>query len=364
MRRSRLTALVAVAAVPLGILAACSGGGDEAAPAPSSTIPVTAKPEPEPIVVAPLTGLPLEDDALLDRPALVVKVDNHNKDARPQVGLDLADVVYEELVEGGATRFAAVFHSGDADPVGPVRSARTTDVDLTANLNRPLFAWSGANAGVSRQIRSAALVDMGWDAVPKEYYRAKGRRAPNNLFTRTSRLFELAPDDVGAAPALFRFRGEGDAVPAGATPAEGLRINFGGSTNLSVEWTWDAGTDRWVRTQAGTPHTVEDGTRISAENVVVQFVRYVNSGFVDTSGAASPEAEMVGEGEVWVLTAGRVVRGTWRRSAAGVLTVYTASTGAEIALTPGRTWVELPRPGQATVIEPTPPQPAVRSTDF
>ena len=354
MRRSRLTALAAAAAVTMGLLASCSGGGDEAAP-PSSTIPVTAKPDPEPIVVAPLTGLPLDDEGLLDRPALVVKIDNHNKDARPQVGLDRADIVYEELVEGGATRFAAVFHSTDADPVGPVRSARTTDVDLVANLNNPLFAWSGANSGVSRQIRAAALVDMGWDAVPSEYYRAKGRRAPNNLFTRTSRLFELAPDGAGSPPALFRFRGEDGALSPGATGAEGVQINFGGSTNLSVEWTWDGAAGRWLRTQAGTPHTVEGGTRISAENVVVQFTRYVNSGFVDTSGAASPEAEMVGEGEVWVLTGGKVVTGTWRRSGAGVLTVYTAASGEEINLTPGRTWVELPRPGQATVIHPPPP---------
>jgi hypothetical protein len=358
MRRSRLTALIVAVAAPLALVAACSGGDDDARPAPPSSIPVTAEPDPEPTVVAPLTGLPLDDESRLDRPALVVKIDNHNRDARPQVGLDRADVVYEELVEGGATRFAAVFHSADGDPVGPVRSARTTDLDLTANLNRPLFAWSGANNGVSRQIRSAALVDMGWDAVPKEYYRAKGRRAPNNLFTRTSRLFELAPEGVAPPPTLFHYRAEGAGLAVGATPADGVTINFGGSTNLSVEWTWDDAADRWLRTQAGTPHTVEGGARISAENVIVQFTRYVNSGFVDTSGAASPEAEMIGEGEVWVLTDGRVVRGTWRRTGAGATTVYTAASGDEITFTAGRTWVELPRPGQATVATPAPPSSA------
>lgn len=352
MRRSRSLASAAAAVLALSLLAACSGGGSEdAAP---STLPISAPPEPEPVVVAPLTGLPLDDEDVLDRPALVVKIDNHNRDARPQVGLDVADVVFEELVEGGATRFAALFHSTDADPVGPVRSARTTDVDIVANLNRPLFAWSGANTGVSRQIRSAALVDLGWDAVPAEYYRSENRRAPNNVFTHTSALFDLAPDDAAAPPSLFRFRGEHDPAPGG-TEVDGVSMNFRGSNGLVVEWMWDPASSTWLRTQMGTPHVVESGTQIGAHNVVIQFTGYHSSGFVDTGGAASPEAELVGEGEAWIFTDGKLVRGTWRRPDPGAVTTYLGSDGREVLLTPGRTWVELPPPGQASVIEPPPP---------
>ena len=107
--------------------------------------------------MAPLTGLPGNYGDRLDRTALVVKIDNGEPKARPQVGINQADVVYEERVEGSVTRLLAVFHSTDSVPVGPVRSARTSDIAIFTPLNHPYFAWSGANPTFARRIRAATL---------------------------------------------------------------------------------------------------------------------------------------------------------------------------------------------------------------
>ena len=143
-RRTRARALAALVAFALVALAAsCAKNVDdpEAGPEPTTTSTTAAPLGP----TYPLTGLPSDDEARRTRPALVVKIDN-NIGARPPVGINQADVVYEEEIEAGYTRFAAVFHSQDADPVGPIRSARISDIALLGNLNRPMLAWSGANA--------------------------------------------------------------------------------------------------------------------------------------------------------------------------------------------------------------------------
>src|SRR5207237_6439864 len=115
------------------------------------------------------------------------KIDNEAP-ARPQAGLNQADVVFEEQVEGGDTRLAAVFQSADADPVGPVRSTRSTDIAIIAELNRPLYAFSGGNQVFLAQIRAAPIIDVGADVQPGPYLRTGGHPAPHNLFNRTAIL--------------------------------------------------------------------------------------------------------------------------------------------------------------------------------
>ncbi|HEY1279471.1 MAG TPA: DUF3048 domain-containing protein, partial [Acidimicrobiales bacterium] len=151
LRRTPLVTLAGVAAL---VAAACSGGSKAAEPTTTATTPapttttststtsttVAATTTTAPVARYALTGLPVDDPATQNRPALVVKIDNH-PEARPQTGLNQADVVYEEMVEG-ITRFFAVFQSADSTPVGPIRSARTTDVNIVAGLSKPLFAWS------------------------------------------------------------------------------------------------------------------------------------------------------------------------------------------------------------------------------
>ena len=281
-----------------------------------------------------LTGLPSFEDR--NRPAIVVKIDNV-EDARPPVGINHADVVYEELVEGGLTRLAAVFHSRGSDPVGPVRSARSTDVHLFPMLNRPLFANSGGNGGVRYEMSQSTLVDVGNSVVPPAYFR-NDRAVPHNLFTSTTELWNSPQGQGGGVPpALFSFRAPGAALPASAQPIQGVTIRF--PTRIDFDWN---GTG-WTRTQSGRRHIDSDGVQIAPANVIVQFVTYKQS----SSDPNSPEAIVTGTGDAWVLTAGKMILATWSRANDESVSVYTDSEGKPITLTPGTTFVELPRPGTA-----------------
>lgn len=349
MIRRSLTVLVALA-----LLAACGGGSKKAATTTStSTTIATTTTLPPPTF--PLTGLPATDPTNLKRPALVVKIDNADgngagNQARPQIGINQADVVYEEMVEGSVTRLAAIFQSGDSDPVGPVRSARTTDIAVFTPLNNPLFAWSGANRDFAALIRSSALIDVGVDALPSAYTRRSIHSAPHNLYSSTPALFAAAPPDAAPPPPLFVYRAAGEALGAGAAPVGSLHAEFGGGAGSApADWTWDASSNSFLRVQKGSADIDEAGVQINTQNVIIEFVSYHDTGYIDPSGAPVPEADLVGSGECWVLTNGMIVKGTWSKPSTEAITTYTDAAGAPIKLTPGRTWVELPPIGGATV---------------
>jgi hypothetical protein len=352
--RLRLQPLGLVLALAL-VLAAC-GGGDKkkATTTTTTTSPPTTQaapptnPPPVPPGHFPFTALKGETSRL-GRPALIVKIDNAPK-ARPQAGLAEADIVIEEMVEGGVTRFAVLYHSNEAADVGPVRSARSTDIHLATPLNRPLFAYSGANAVFQQLVNTSPLVNVGQGAVPGEYTRRAGRPAPYNLFTGTFKLFSHAPAGAGPPPPMFYYRAEGEASPIGdpiPTPQGGVNVEYRGHIVTRAQWGWDAGARLWRRSQDGGLHVDAAGAQVSARNVVVQFVGYRDTGLRDRSNSVVPEAELIGEGEVWVLTDGKVVKGKWRRTAPPAVTEYLDAAGAPIKLTPGNTWVELPIPGSA-----------------
>ncbi|MFY9481579.1 MAG: DUF3048 domain-containing protein, partial [Ilumatobacteraceae bacterium] len=149
---SRLAALAAVIT-----LSACGGSSDTTLDS-SVVVPVTDVVLDEPVY--PLTGLPISDQAAASRVAMVVKIDNHPS-ARPQAGINQADIIFEENVEK-LTRYAAVFHSEGSDPVGPIRSGRFQDINMVGSLNKPLFVWSGGNSKVSAAIAKSDLVDLSY----------------------------------------------------------------------------------------------------------------------------------------------------------------------------------------------------------
>jgi hypothetical protein len=342
--RKHLIVLFVAAALLAG---ACGGGKDKKAAPPRSTTTgkVAASSSTAPAVAAgtaPLTGLPLADAAKARRPALVVKIDNAPK-ARPQVGLNQADVVVEEKVEDGVTRLFTIFHSGDSDPVGPVRSARTTDIILATALHRPLFAYSGTNATFQKQVSAAPLVDVGVERASGDYFRQSGRPAPYNLFSRTSSLFTKPAPQSSAPPALFPYR---SGALAGGAPAAGAHIEYVGKhITTVVDYAWNG--SAWARTQDRTPHKDGAGVQVAPKNVVIQLVQYKSTGQIDRSGADVPEAELVGTGEAWILTDGKVVKGTWSKPTAETVTVYAGPDGKPVGLTPGQTWVELAPVGSA-----------------
>ncbi|MGH9185804.1 MAG: DUF3048 domain-containing protein, partial [Acidimicrobiales bacterium] len=258
-RRTRLFALIAALALAA---TGCGGGGGEddasaettqSTPPTTTTVPApTTTPAPPP--VSPLTGLPT-DPASLGRPALAVKIDNIGR-AHPQVGINQADVVYEELVEGSITRLMAIFQSTDSAPIGPVRSARPTDVPLFTPLNRPLFAWSGASAWVADLVHNANIVDVGHSPAVDQYYRDRGRRGPHDLFIQGYLAMLAAHQaDAGAPPALFAFRAPTAPLGANARPVASVNIVFGGQRGSApVDFVWDPAVGGWVRFQTGAAH--------------------------------------------------------------------------------------------------------------
>jgi Protein of unknown function (DUF3048) N-terminal domain/Protein of unknown function (DUF3048) C-terminal domain len=298
----------------------------------ASTIP--AKP------VMPLTGLPISDQALAGRPALVVKIDNH-PDARPQSGLNQADIVFEENVEH-LTRFAAVFQSTAPDPVGPIRSGRTQDVELLGSLNKPIFAWSGGNPGVTKAINGSDFVVANVQSNARsasKSFRSRDRAAPHNLYAQGSGLFTMAPPAAGPPPQQFKYRDDG--VTAGGVASAGVDLKMDG---VNVSWKYDTKSGNYLRFQGGTAHNDAALGQVNAANVVVLVVDYRASA-VDKN---SPEAQTTGTGEVFAFSADKVVHGKWVRTDRLSPFLLTADDGSSIVLTPGRTWVELARTDSTT----------------
>ncbi len=281
----------------------------------------------------PLTGE--ASRTVLTRPALVVKIDNHPR-ARPQAGVNHADIVWEELVEGSITRLAAVFHEQTPARVGPVRSARTGDIPLVSQLNTPLFGASGANGGVLNALATAPVVNVN-ALVADGYYRVTSKRAPHNLYARPTTLWTYGQGVAGTPPQLLRYRAVGAA--ASGRQAAGVDIDWG-NTDVSYRWNGSG----WLRTQNGTVHVDDAGLAVAPPNVIVQITPYGVSG----ADAESPEALTVGSGVAYIYTGGNVIEGTWSRSKATDRIVYRDSQGAEVLLAPGRTWIAIAPPGTVT----------------
>ncbi|MGI9605657.1 MAG: DUF3048 domain-containing protein [Acidimicrobiales bacterium] len=275
-----------------------------------------------------------------NRPALAIKIDNVPR-ARPQAGLNDADVVFVELVEGGQTRLAAVFHSEEVASVGPVRSMRTTDVKILQMLNQPLFANSGGNRRTTDIVNASPLVNIGHaTSAGGAYFRSNSRPAPHNLFSSTGAL-RRAGSGLGGAPRdLFEIRRPGTPLPNASDASNGVDVSY---RNTSIRYRWNG--SGWERTQDGAAFRDNAGVRVAPETVIVQFTPYG----VSPADANSPEALATGSGAAWIFTEGRLIEGTWSKPRARNVTEYFDENGDEIQLLPGRIWIELPRPGNATL---------------
>jgi len=337
MVRKRGMTRVAVAVIAAAILAACggsaSGGSDSTTPGGANGDPNNpAGP------TYPLLGVPVTDTAAAARVAIACKIDNH-PNARPQSGLNKADIVFEENVEG-LTRFAAVFHSQGSDPVGPLRSGRTQDIDILGSYNKPLFCWSGGNSRVTRAVNSSSLVNVGYSASRGKggYYRAKDKKIPHNLYAKTANLWTLAPEGSGPPAPQFTYRGTSDAKPATSTPIDGAKVSM---YNVKVYWKWDAASGSFMRFNENLkremePHMADDG-QVNSKNVLVLYVTYIRS----KADRKSPHAVTTGTGTGYVLTDGGLIEVKWERKDANQPFTLTDSAGAVVRMTPGRTWVEL-----------------------
>ncbi|MHB8378479.1 MAG: DUF3048 domain-containing protein [Acidimicrobiales bacterium] len=279
---------------------------------------------------APLTGVVDPSGSALTRPALTIKIEN-TPEALPQWGVDQADVVYEEIVNGGITRLAAVFNSQAPAKVGPVRSVRPTDTQVVWPLGG-IFAFSGGAAYAMASISTAPVKLIDESSAGTAMFRDPNLYSPHNLFAVASALFAFKGSPT-PPPALFSYR-KSTQRPVGAKVASFV-VPF--PSIYPVTWTWDATTASWDRTLFGKADVTGTGVRESPKNVVVMFVNYVNG-----IGTEASYANLQGSGPVAVFSAGKEVQGTWSRgpSKADVIQ-YKTATGATITLTPGQTWVEL-----------------------
>jgi hypothetical protein len=263
-----------------------------------------------------------------------VKIDNA-PEARPQSGLDVADIVYEEVVEGGVTRFIAIFHSTSPELAGPVRSVRPMDPDILSAY-RGLVAYSGGIPAFVSLLRKAPVQDVNVDMATPAYTWDKKRAAPHNEYVSPDKLWPLAKgSNTAPPPAMFEFRAPG--APFGDADAAGVSINY--SPRASATYDWDAATGTYKRTENGTAHTAASGAQIAPQNVVIQVVTTKTLGYKDQSGTNVVESNVVGSGDAWFFSGGRMTKGRWSKSSETAVTKYTDPAGNPVKLAPGRTWV-------------------------
>ncbi|MCP9946724.1 DUF3048 domain-containing protein [Streptomyces somaliensis] len=318
-------AAVAAAAVVLALLLSGCGG-----PGPAPAPPAASSPSDRPAGprVSPFTGLPGRTG-----PVLAVKVDNVRA-ARPHTGLGAADVVYVEQVEGGLTRFLAVYASRLPPRVGPVRSARESDVELLRQFGHPALAYSGVRGDLKGFLRDAPLRALPPERAPGAYVRDPGRRAPHDLYLRPGRALAAAPDAGPARDVGFRF----GAAPPGGRPVAEHTVRFPAARHT---FTWSAPDARWLVALDGAAARTTDGGRLGAATVVVQYATVRPSAFEDRGGSVTPYTETVGSGAAVVLRDGRAHEARWSRPSATAGTSFTTPSGAPLTFAPGPVWVVL-----------------------
>jgi hypothetical protein len=313
-------------------LAGCTGSGKPSGkppaqkPAASSSAASSASPPtaPRPPRKEPLTGLPVKG-ALPTRPVMVVKIDN-SESSRPQVGLSRADLVTEELVEGGSTRLAAFFYSRLPPVAGPVRSFRASDIGIVKPARAVLVASGGARPTVRRM--AAAHVRTYVEGAPG-FYRDSSRQAPYNLFVRMPQLAHTLKR--ARAPRSYLPWGSAHSLPNGSRVT---RIAARFSPAHTTTWQFAKGRYVNVNSFAAAHDAFRPGT------VLVLRVRVGTAGYLDPAGNLVPETHFTGTGAALVFHGGRMVRATWSKHGyAARLRLHTKTTG--LRLPPGHVWVEL-----------------------
>lgn len=296
---------------------------------------------------SPLTGEPTDQD-VLDQPPLMIKVDNAPQ-ARPQAGLDAADVVYEEVVEAGVTRFFAIFQRQLPEAVGPIRSARPVDAQLLHGYGPSVFAYSGARDDVIPLLRETPAVIL--TEGNAGFFRDGGRRAPHNLYVDAAAT-RAAGEDRGAEPIddvgwVFEEEPPGGelACPSDAQDCDdpGVAVSIAMSSRFRTGWTYDADAGRYRRQQNGEPYTVTGSGRVGAANVVVLDARHY-LGAPSCYGEPCPETDVVtDDAAAIVLRDGARYEARWRKPSQDAPLELLTTDGQPFPLAPGPTWIHMPR---------------------
>ena len=325
-----------VGAVSAILLAACSSGpGTPKAASTKNAGTASASGAP---ADCPLTGAPVPGRRdVPNRSPLAFKVDNYPT-ARPQTGINKADVVFEEPVEGGITRLVAVFQCQSATLVGPVRSARNIDIGILGQLAHPLIVHVGGIQPVINNIDNSPLSNFDLGAHTSIITHVSGRYAPYDTYTSTTDVWGLQKTKTTVPQPLFSYSG---AAPAG-TPVNAVAIPF--SSYSEVHWRYNPQIHAFLRYYGTTPDVLSTGAQNTAANVVVQFVHVTYGPWLENStGGLEVQANLYtnASGQALVFRGGEEIKGKWSRSSLGQPTKFTTTSGSTIPLQPGATWVEL-----------------------
>ena len=336
------------------LLAAC--GAPAAQPVPPVTVTPTIEASrttpPEPVVppapiIWPLTGV--LTDAVANRPAVAIKIENTHL-ARPQSGLEQADVVWETIVEFDVSRLIAVFQSQvPTEVVGPVRSVRPMDPLIVAPLHGPLV-YSGGQAGILALIPRAGIQSISHDAGAAGLARISSRAAPHNVYGNVATFMASADATHNAPPPpQFAFAESAAAATALVSGTPATNLDFTLSSQSVPRWVWDAASGLWLRSEGSTAAMAAGGARLTATNVVAITAAHPPSGFGAQAGASVPTYSLVGEGSATVATGGRTIAATWRKAAEDQPMQLVAADGSPVLLAPGNTWVELVPQGSGSL---------------
>ncbi len=296
--------------------------------------------------VNPLTGLVVDNPAVLERRPMVVKVSNYPPLVRPQSGIGAADLVFEHYAEGGATRFSAIFYSQSPERVGSIRSARLIDDELMP-MYQGILIFSGASIGVDERIYSSEYSEhvykgvlYGWPY----YWRDENLVMPHNMFANTAALWELRAEEGFTRRPLLRGMAFHPDAPAGSTGAANLIDLRYRATR--VRWEYEAESGLYYRFSDGVPHLdANTQQQVTAANVIVVYAGHFPTDIVESEYQGniswSTQITVWPEGEAVLFRDGRRYDGRWVRAVRGDLMSFHTSEGELLYLKPGNSWIQL-----------------------
>ena len=329
----------------------CGGTKSETSDGETVTVPAGTPP------IWSLTGLPGPDDAQI-QPIVVVKIEN-DPIVRPQTGLDRADLIFEELVEGGMTRFAVIYQSDLPDEVGPVRSVRHVDVAIAEPI-ADAFVFSGGARRTMKFVKrkiptSISIVNEGAPGM----YRKPGIPAPHDIFLKMSEMLDsIAPKNTLSTG--FFVRPEVKPVVSSASPSASssasaspkpsstaltgkpvTQVGVKFSSFSGPNWKWNSADKMWMRSEGIKPFLNKDGTQFGTNNLVIIEVREIDAGYKGQTGGYVPRTVLTGSGRAWVLSDGKAVEVAWKKPFVDAQMELTDLDGNPFTMPTGRTWVEL-----------------------
>jgi len=271
-------------------------------------------------------------------PVLVVKIDDTTQ-AHPQIGLEDADVVYIEQVEGGLTRLAAVFSSVIPQRVGPVRSARISDLDIVAQYGRVAFAYSGAQRKLLPVIASANLQDLGAQHQSSSIFTTDSNRIqPYAMVLRADLLMKKVLDkqyEIDEAKYVGSIFGD---LQDGGTPTSKVVMHWPAAT-YSANWSESEG--RWLLDHNNSSDKAESGVHLGPTTLIIQMVSITPSEYKDKLGGVTPYSNTIGTGKAYVLRNGELFATTWNRPSAQSGTIFTLENGEQMKFEAGQIWIAL-----------------------